>query len=71
MLLWLRRRMVAVAPIRPLAWERPYAAGVALNKAKNKQTNKKTHCLLLVLGDLPSFEGEGLQAVLPPKILCP
>ena len=32
MLLWLRRRMVAVAPIRPLAWERPYAAGVAIKK---------------------------------------
>ena len=24
-LLWLWRRLVAIAPIRPLAWERPYA----------------------------------------------
>ena len=30
-LLWLWRRWAAVALIRPLAWERPYATGVALN----------------------------------------
>ena len=28
-LLWLWRRLVATAPIRPLAWEPPYATGVA------------------------------------------
>jgi len=34
---------VATAPVRPLAWEPPYALGAALEKAKrqNKQTNKK------------------------------
>ena len=39
-LLWLWCRLAAVAPIRPLAWEPPYAAGAALEKAKrqNKQT---------------------------------
>ncbi len=26
------RRLVATAPIRPLAWELPYAAGAALKK---------------------------------------
>ena len=31
-LLWLWHRPAAVAPIRPLAWESPYAAGVALKK---------------------------------------
>ena len=31
-LLWLRRRPVATAPIRPLAWEPPYATGAALEK---------------------------------------
>ena len=36
-LLWLWHRPVATAPIRPLAWEPPYAAGVALEKTKNKQ----------------------------------
>ena len=39
-LLWLWRRPVAAAPIGPLAWEPPYAAGVDLEKAKRK-TNKK------------------------------
>ena len=29
-LLWLWQRPAATAPIRPLAWELPYAAGVAL-----------------------------------------
>ena len=33
-LLWLWRRLAATAPIRPLAWEPPYAAGAALEKAK-------------------------------------
>jgi len=34
-LLW--RRPAAVAPIRPLAWEPPYVAGVALKKKKAKK----------------------------------
>ena len=29
-LLWLWCRLAATAPIRPLAWELPYAAGVAI-----------------------------------------
>ena len=37
-LLWLWRRPVATAPIRPLAWEPPYAAGAALEKAKRQKT---------------------------------
>ena len=40
MLLWLWHRLVATGPIGPLAWETPYAVGVALEKAKNKQTKK-------------------------------
>ena len=38
-LLWLWRRLVATAPIGRLAWERPYAAGVTLEK--NKQEEKQ------------------------------
>ena len=34
-LLWLWRRRTAAAPIPPLAWELPYAAGAALKKKKN------------------------------------
>ena len=37
-LLWLWRRWAATAPIRPLAWEPPYAVGEALEMAK-RQTN--------------------------------
>ena len=37
-LLWLWCRLVVVAPIRPLSWELPYAAGMAL---KSKQEKKK------------------------------
>ena len=39
-LLWLWCRLAATAPIRPLAWELPYAMDKAL-KSK-KQTNKQT-----------------------------
>ena len=35
-LLWLWHRSVATAPIRPLAWEPPYAKGAALEKTKKK-----------------------------------
>ena len=38
-LLWLWHRPAAIAPIRPLAWEPPHAAGAALEKT-DKQTNK-------------------------------
>ena len=38
--LWLWHRLAAVALIRPLAWEPPYAAGVALKRQKQKQTRK-------------------------------
>ena len=37
-LLWLWHRLAAVAPIQPLAWEPPYAAGVAVQK---RQKDKK------------------------------
>jgi len=40
-LLWPWRRPAATAPIRPPAWESPYAAGVALEKAKKKKKKKK------------------------------
>ena len=35
-LLWLWRRPAAVALIRPLVWEPPYATGAALKKKKKK-----------------------------------
>ena len=38
-LLWLWCRPAAIAPIGPLAWEPPYAAGVALKRQKEKKNN--------------------------------
>ena len=40
-LLWLWRGPAATAPIRPLAWEPPYATGVVLKRQKEK---KKKEC---------------------------
>jgi len=47
-LLWLWHRPVTIAPIRPLAWEPPYATGVALERTK-KQTNKQKLMFLTVV----------------------
>ena len=41
MLLWLWCSLAAVALIRPLAWEPPYAMGAALKKKKRKKEKKK------------------------------
>ena len=40
-LLWLWRRPAAVAPIRPLVWELPYATSVA-QKSQGKKKKKDT-----------------------------
>ena len=40
-LLWLWCSQAATALIRPLAWEPPYAAGVALEKTKRPKERKK------------------------------
>jgi len=40
-LLWLWRRPGATAPIGPLAWEPPYAAGAAQEIAKKTKKKKK------------------------------
>ena len=40
-LLWLWRRPVATAPVQPLAWEPPYAVGVALKDNKKKKEKKR------------------------------
>ena len=40
-LLWLWRGMAATTPIRPLAWEPPYAEGAAVERKKKKK--KVTH----------------------------
>ena len=40
-LLWLWCRPMATAPIGPLAWEPPYAMGVALKRQKDQKRKEK------------------------------
>ena len=47
-LLWLWCRLAATAVIGSLAWEPPYAVGVALQKTKDKKKKK-------LKGIIPSF----------------
>ena len=42
-LLWLWHRLAATALIRLLAWEPPYAVGVALKRQKKKERKEKKH----------------------------
>ena len=46
-LLWLWRRLAAVALVRPLAWEPPYATGVALENTKKKVKKIKRHLKII------------------------
>ena len=39
--LWLWYRLAVAAPIQPLAWELPYAIGVALKRQKEKIKKKE------------------------------
>ena len=48
-LLWLWRRLVATAPVRHLAWEPPYAAGVGLKKQNNNNDNNNHNENTIVL----------------------
>ena len=47
-LLWLWPRPAATAPIRPQAWEPPYAMGAALKRQKDQKKKKK--CNLMGVG---------------------
>ena len=40
-LLWLWRRLAAIALTKPLAWEPLYVTGMALKGQKDKKTKKK------------------------------
>ena len=44
--LWLWCRSAAVALTQPLAWELPYAKGMALKRQTNKQTKKPPNGIL-------------------------
>ena len=53
MLLWLWCRPAATALTRPLAWETPYAMGVALKRPKEKEKKKVEYRIAL---DWRTFE---------------
>ena len=57
-LLWLWWRLAAVAPIRPLAWEPPYAEGAALKRQIRIRRIKKPHPAWL---PRPSLKNGGLS----------
>ena len=40
-LLWLWRRLAAIAPIQPLAWELPYALSASLKIQERKEGKKE------------------------------
>ena len=48
-LLWLWCRPEATAPVGPLDWEPPYAAGAALKSKKRKKDNKENRLLMQIL----------------------
>ena len=48
-LLWLWCRPVATGPIRPQAWEPPYAVGAALEKTKQNKTKYQLYSVLYIL----------------------
>jgi len=54
-LLWLWRRLAAVAPIRPLPWEILYAAGAAIKRQKDKKKKKKKVYFHLLANGVPSI----------------
>ena len=54
-LLW---RPVAEAPIRPLAWEPPYAMEAALEKAKRQKKKKKKEIIQTIKNKLTVTEGD-------------
>ena len=53
-LLWLCCRLAAVALIQPLAWELPYAMGLALKSEKEKKRTTFKYVLgLIMIGGIP------------------
>ena len=57
-LLWLWRRLEATAPIRPLTWEPPCAAGMALKDKKTKIKKKKKSVKTLYVKQRASIYNE-------------
>ena len=68
MLLWLWHRPVAIAPIRHLAWEPPYAARAAQRnskKTKNKKTKKNKEREMLNMANYKRNSDQNHNEVTP------
>ena len=57
-LLWLWYGLAAVAPIRPLAWELPYAEGAALKSKKQKRQQQRGRVFWHQVQDVFSENGQ-------------
>ena len=55
-LLWLWCTLAAAALIQPLAWEPPYATGVALKRQKKEKHNKMGYCFLTTYDFSPQLQ---------------
>ena len=66
--LWLWRRLAAIALMRPLAWEPPYAVSVALKK--QIQTNKQTNIIVVIISQIYTFSKHQI-IVLFTALCCP
>ena len=73
--LWLWCRLAATAPIQPLAWEPPYAVGVALKKdqkTKKKKKKKKGKNRSLGIGVCICWGGgRGCVTLMDSNQMCP
>ena len=54
-MLWLWRRPAAAAPIRPLAWEPPYAVGLDQEMAKRQKKSEQNQNAI-AFSPVPSFQ---------------
>ena len=59
---WLWCRPAAAAPIRPQAWEPPYAVGVALKNTLKKRRRKKK----VIYTKTEYYSASRRKAILPP-----
>ena len=56
-LLWLWHRLAATALTGPLAWEPPYAAGVALKRQKTKKKKRERNSELVKVTKVNAYKG--------------
>ena len=56
---------MAIAPIRPLAWESPYAAGMAQEKAKRPKKKEKKASKQAIVGGFSCSVAQSLPSSLP------